>query len=191
MSPTLLPRGRDPPSGVTVGAGTTLVVDAETPSPDTRADATDDGSATWLLGPSELDAAPRTVLRTQVHLVSEQNVRLHKVVIAQQASLESARASLEHTREVARRATAATRTAIEHKKIAVKVARRERAERVRATTEHERARTALANAMALLRATTGDDGVPIDAARAPGSDIGSQDGEVDAARHDSRDFSGR
>ena len=106
-----------------------------------------------LMSPAELDRAPRSELREQVRLVSAHSAKLQKVVIAQQASLESARDSIAHHRTVARRAKEETRAAIEHKRVAVKLARRERAERMRVTDEHERARAALSNAMALLQAT--------------------------------------
>ena len=121
-----------------------------------------------LLTGTELDVAPRTELREQVRLVSAHNAKLHKVVIAQQASLESARDSIAHHRKVARHAVEEARTALEHKRIAVKLARRERAERVRLGDEHDRAQAALANAMALLHERDGDGpgAVRIDAAEA-------------------------
>ncbi len=106
-----------------------------------------------LLSETELDAAPRGELREQVRIVSNHNAKLHKVVIAQQASLKSARDSVDHHRSVARRARDETRVALEHKRIAVKLARRERAERVRVTDAYERTETALSNAMTMLRPT--------------------------------------
>ena len=106
-----------------------------------------------LLTGTELDTAPRTALREQVRIVSAHNAKLHKVVVAQQASIDSARHSIVHYRSVARRAKDEARTAVEHKRVAVKLARRERAERLRTADEHERSEAALSNAMALLRSS--------------------------------------
>ena len=149
-----------------------------------------------LLTSAELDAAPRTELREQVRVVSAHNAKLHKVVIAQQASLENARHSIAHHRSAARHARDEARTALEHKRVAVKLARRERAERIRVTDAHEKSEAALSNAMALLRSGrdavdggAGDEPVGSDAPERAGTD-GERDGTDPAARRARRRFGG-
>ena len=145
-----------------------------------------------LLSGTELDAAPRTALREQVRLVSEHNAKLHKVVIAQQASLESARDSIAHHRRVARHAREEVRTALEHKRVAVKLARRERAERIRLADAHERSEAALSNAMALLRSRDGTAGDGArKAARGRRTAAGNGDGRGPDADARVRDDDGR
>ena len=145
-----------------------------------------------LLTGTELDAAPRTALREQVRLVSEHNAKLHKVVIAQQASLESARDSIAHHRRVARHAKEEVRTALEHKRVAVKLARRERAERIRLADAHERSEAALSNAMALLRSRGGAaDDAARDGAHDRRTGAGNGDGRGPEADGRARDDDGR
>ena len=146
-----------------------------------------------LLTSAELDAAPRTELREQVRVVSAHNAKLHKVVIAQQASLENARHSIAHHRSAARHARNEARTALEHKRVAVKLARRERAERIRVTDAHEKSEAALSNAMALLRSGgtadggAGDGPAGSESPERAGADEG-RDGTDPAARRVRRRF---
>lgn len=91
----------------------------------------------------------------QLAELATSNLKLKKLVIAQQAVIDSEKKSHDRTRAIARRAVQAAREAIEGRKSAEKMARRETAERQRANLKAKEATAALQNALSVLRKEQG------------------------------------
>ncbi len=98
-----------------------------------------------------LSVTSPTELKQLVSALQSDKLKLQKLVIAQQAVIDSERQSHAKTRLVAKDAIKIMRGAREGQKVAEKLARRERAERLRIQGEYTKTRRALKNALSVAR----------------------------------------
>lgn len=85
---------------------------------------------------------------TQLH---KEKIRLHKLVIAQKAVIESEKLSHEKTRVLAKDAVTIMRRARKGQEFAEKIARRERSERQRLESDNVKLQRQLKNALSTRR----------------------------------------
>jgi|GEM_PF-5614716 len=96
--------------------------------------------------------ATRFELVSQIEEVSAQNLRLQKLVIAQRARLESTREALQQAKATGWKAINAAKAATDARNTAIKIARRERAEKVKFEKQARRSSLMLQNALSHLPA---------------------------------------
>jgi len=110
----------------------------------------DSALATVDKSTTELSKMSTTQISELVTTLRTDKTRLQKLVIAQQASIESERKAHDQSRVVARDAIKIMRDARNGQKFAEKLARRERAERKRVEQQYKKVATALDNAMSII-----------------------------------------
>ena len=98
-----------------------------------------------------LSTTSATELKQLVSALQSDKTKLQKLVIAQQAVISSERDSHAKTRTLAKDAVKIMRNARESQKAAEKLARRERAKRLRIQDEYMKTRSALKNALSVSR----------------------------------------
>lgn len=104
-----------------------------------------------VVGRGQLTAPSRTELKQLISTLQSDKLKLQKLVIAQQAAVDSERQAHERTRTVAKDAIKIMRDARQGQRVAEKIARRERSQRQRAEQDYDKVRSALDNAMSTLR----------------------------------------
>ncbi len=99
---------------------------------------------------AELSALTHTEATQLVKTLQKDKTRLHRLVIAQQAAMDSERRAHDRSRLVARDAIKIMRDSREAQKTAEKLARREHSERKRLEREYRKVSTALDNAKSII-----------------------------------------
>ncbi len=107
-------------------------------------------TATSYADTAQLSELNRTEITQLVTTLQKDKIRLHRLVIAQQSSLDTERKAHDRSRIVARDAIKIMRDSREAQKQAEKMARRERHERLRIEQEYEKVSSALDNAMSII-----------------------------------------
>ena len=107
---------------------------------------------------SEISKMTTTQISELITNLRSDKTRLQKLVIAQQASLDSERKAHDHSRVVARDAIKIMRDARNGQKFAEKMARRERAERKRLEQQYKKVSAALDNAMSIIETREAEEG---------------------------------
>lgn len=108
-------------------------------------------TATSYADTAQLSELNRTEITQLVTTLQKDKIRLHRLVIAQQSSLDTERKAHDRSRIVARDAIKIMRDSREAQKQAEKMARRERHERLRIEQEYEKVSSALDNAMSIIK----------------------------------------
>jgi len=109
--------------------------------------------------PSDLAKLSTQQIQELVTSLSKDKNRLQRLVIAQQASIESEREAHDQTRTLTRDAIKVMRSARAAQKHAEKLARRERSERQRIEQQYKKVASSLRNAMSIIekrKASSGD-----------------------------------